>query len=60
MAAPPSQASLLLQKQLRDLAKNPVDGFSRRGWWTTATCLSGRSPSSARPKHYMMEATSMQ
>ncbi|KAI5019142.1 hypothetical protein ZWY2020_044030 [Hordeum vulgare] len=28
MAGPPSQASLLLQKQLRDLAKNPVDGFS--------------------------------
>jgi hypothetical protein len=25
---------------------------SRRGWWTTATCSSGRSPSSARPKPY--------
>ncbi|KAG2592832.1 hypothetical protein PVAP13_5NG583700 [Panicum virgatum] len=28
MAATTSQASLLLQKQLRDLAKHPVDGFS--------------------------------
>ncbi|XP_062231588.1 ubiquitin-conjugating enzyme E2 7-like isoform X2 [Phragmites australis] len=28
MAGTPSQASLLLQKQLKDLAKNPVDGFS--------------------------------
>ncbi|WVZ68241.1 hypothetical protein U9M48_017202 [Paspalum notatum var. saurae] len=28
MAATASQASLLLQKQLRDLAKHPVDGFS--------------------------------
>uniref|UniRef100_A0A164ZHE4 E2 ubiquitin-conjugating enzyme n=1 Tax=Daucus carota subsp. sativus TaxID=79200 RepID=A0A164ZHE4_DAUCS len=26
--ASPSQASLLLQKQLKDLCKNPVDGFS--------------------------------
>ncbi|KAM1406574.1 hypothetical protein ACFXTH_001235 [Malus domestica] len=26
--APASQASLLLQKQLKDLCKNPVDGFS--------------------------------
>uniref|UniRef100_A0A804Q2M8 E2 ubiquitin-conjugating enzyme n=1 Tax=Zea mays TaxID=4577 RepID=A0A804Q2M8_MAIZE len=28
MASSASQASLLLQKQLKDLAKNPVDGFS--------------------------------
>ncbi|CAN6327969.1 unnamed protein product, partial [Urochloa humidicola] len=28
MAGTVSQASLLLQKQLKDLAKNPVDGFS--------------------------------
>ncbi|KAJ1286151.1 hypothetical protein BS78_03G330600 [Paspalum vaginatum] len=28
MAATTTQASLLLQKQLRDLAKHPVDGFS--------------------------------
>uniref|UniRef100_J3L5P3 E2 ubiquitin-conjugating enzyme n=1 Tax=Oryza brachyantha TaxID=4533 RepID=J3L5P3_ORYBR len=28
MAATTSQASLLLQKQLKDLAKHPVDGFS--------------------------------
>ncbi|VAH81619.1 unnamed protein product [Triticum turgidum subsp. durum] len=28
MATASSQASLLLQKQLRDLAKHPVDGFS--------------------------------
>jgi len=28
MAGTASQASLLLQKQLKDLAKNPVDGFS--------------------------------
>ncbi|CAA0809403.1 ubiquitin carrier protein 7 [Striga hermonthica] len=28
LMASPSQASLLLQKQLKDLCKNPVDGFS--------------------------------
>ncbi len=28
MASEDSQSSLLLKKQLRDLKKNPVDGFS--------------------------------
>lgn len=27
-ATPPSQASLLLQKQLKDLCRNPIEGFS--------------------------------